>query len=105
MSAKDKDDKDDKGNGHGHGHDDDHGGGKDKTTTIIVNTREKEVEGKEVTFDQIVRLAFENPPTGEFIEITINYRKGPGPDGSLQEGGSVKIKKGMIFDVTATDKS
>jgi Multiubiquitin len=105
MSANDKDKEKNNDHGGSGGHDDDHGGGHDKTTTIIVNTREKAVEGKEVTFDQIVRLAFENPPTGEFIEITINYRKGPGRDGSLQEGGTVKIKKGMIFDVTATDKS
>jgi Multiubiquitin len=81
------------------------GEGRDKMTTIIVNTREKEVEGKEVTYAQIVALAFENPPTGEFIEITIAYRDGPGPDGTMQLGGSVRIKKDMIFDVTATDKS
>lgn len=97
---------DDKDNpGQGHGHDDDHGGGRDKTTTIIVNTRKKEVEGKEVSYDQIVRLAFETPPTGEFIEITVAYRNGPGRDGTLQPGHTVKVKEGMIFDVTATDKS
>ncbi|AKM12113.1 multiubiquitin domain-containing protein [Croceicoccus naphthovorans] len=76
-------------------------------TTIIVNTREKEVQGKEVTYDQIVALAFENPPTGENIEITIAYRDGPGQnkEGTLQPDGTVHIKKDMIFDVTATDKS
>lgn len=78
-----------------------------KSTTIIVNTREKEVEGKEVTFDQIVRLAFENPPAGAHIEITIAYRRGHGdkPDGTMQPGEPLKVKEGMIFDVTATDKS
>lgn len=91
--------------GQGHGQDDDQGGGRDKTTTIIVNTRKKEVEGKEVGYDRIIGLAFENPPTGEFIEITVAYRKGPGRDGTLQPGQAVKIKEGMIFDVTATDKS
>lgn len=100
MKSDDKDNP-----GQGHGQDDDHGGGRDKTTTIIVNTRKKEVEGKEVSYDQIVHLAFENPPTGEFIEITVAYRKGPGRDGTLQPGETVKIKEGMIFDVTATDKS
>lgn len=78
-----------------------------KSTTIFVNTREKEVEGKEVSFDQIVRLAFENPPSGDNIEITIAYRRGQGekPDGTMQPGEPVKVKEGMIFDVTATDKS
>lgn len=90
AEAKDKNDK----------------GGK-KTTTIIVNTREKEVEGKEVTFDQIVRFAFENSPTGSNIEITIAYRKGHGdkPSGTMHLGDPLKVKEGMIFDVTATDKS
>lgn len=92
--------------GEGHGHDG-HGAGGHSKTTIIVNTREKEVDGKEVTYDQIVALAFDSPPTGENIEITVAYREGPGPDkeGTLQPGGSVPIKKEMIFDVTATDKS
>ena len=95
------------GNGNGNGHDDDHGQGGHSKTTIIVNTREKEVEGKIVTYDQIVALAFENPPTGANIEITVAYRDGPGPEkeGTLQPGGSTRIKKDMIFDVTATDKS
>lgn len=83
------------------------GQGGHSTTTIIVNTREKEVQGKEVSYDQIVALASENPPTGENIEITIAYREGPGQnkEGTLQPAGTVHIKKDMIFDVTATDKS
>lgn len=101
--------KDNPGQGNGNGKDDDRGkggGGKSKTT-IIVNTREKTVEGKTVTYEQIVALAFDTPPTGEFIEITVAFRDGPGPnkEGTLQPGGSTRIKKDMIFDVTATDKS
>lgn len=99
---------DNPGQGQGNGNKD-HGGGDggQSQTTIIVNTREKTVEGKVVTYDQIVALAFENPPTGEFTEITVAFRDGPGPDkeGTLQPGGETRIKKDMIFDVTATDKS
>lgn len=75
--------------------------------SIIVNGREKIVEKGELTMDEIVRLAFETPPTGEFVCFTITYRRGQGnkPEGTLEAGGSVKIKKGMIFNVTATDKS
>jgi Multiubiquitin len=95
------------GNGNGDGRDDDQGHGGHSKTTIIVNTREKEIEGKVITYDQIVALAFENPPSGENIEITIAYRDGHGPDkeGTLKPGETVRIKKDMIFDVTATDKS
>jgi hypothetical protein len=99
---------DDKKDNPGQGHDqDDHGNGQGSTTTIIVNTREKTVDGKEVTYAQIVALAFDTPPSGENIEITVAYRDGPGQnkEGTLQPGGSVRVKKEMIFDVTATDKS
>ena len=85
----------------------DQGHGGHSKTIIIVNTRQKEVEGKEVTFEQILALAFENPPTGENIEITAAYRDGPGQnkEGTFRPGQTVRIKKDMIFDVTATDKS
>jgi len=89
---------------HGHGDHDNH---HDKDITIVVNGREKTVTGKELTFAQLVALAFDTPPTGENIVFTITYRRGQGekPEGSLVEGETVKIKKGMIFNVTATDKS
>jgi hypothetical protein len=79
----------------------------DKAIEIIVNGREKTVDTKVLTFDQLVALAFDNPPTGEFICFTITFRRGHGnrPDGTVPEGDSVKVKDGMIFNVTATDKS
>ncbi|MBS1807628.1 MAG: multiubiquitin domain-containing protein [Acidobacteria bacterium] len=75
--------------------------------TIIVNARKKTVAKKKLTFDEIVHLAFNPVPTGPNIMFTITYRHGPpaNPEGSLMEGKSVRIKDGMIFDVTPTDKS
>ena len=81
---------------------------KDKTITVIVNGREKEVPKRDkLTFDELIALAFDNPPQGEFICFTITYRKGPRPkrEGTVPEGGAVRPKEGMIFNVTATDKS
>lgn len=74
---------------------------------IIVNAREKIVTAKELTFNQVVALAFDPVPSGPYIEITVAYRKGPAhkPHGTLTTGETVKVKDGMIFDVTATDKS
>jgi Multiubiquitin len=101
----------DKGGGHGGGGDPGPGGGDngghDKTVTIIVNAREKTVKKEELTFDEIVKLALDTPPSGENIVFTITYRKGPGnkPEGTLTQGQSVKVKDSMIFNVTATDKS
>lgn len=83
-------------------------GDRKKTITIIVNGREKTVEKGELTFNEIVKLAFDNPPYGTNTLFTITYRKGGNehrPEGHLVEGGTVKVKKGTIFNVTATDKS
>jgi len=86
-----------------------HNQGNDKDVIIIVNGTQKSVDkNKELTYEEVVALAFENPPTGENILITVNYRRGQGnkPEGSLAAGDpSVKVKEGMIFDVTPTDKS
>jgi hypothetical protein len=83
------------------------GQGQNKDYTIVVNGRQKVVSAKELSFSQIVALAFDNPPSGPNIVFTITYRRGEGqkPEGTLTEGESVKIKEGMIFNVTATDKS
>jgi len=78
-----------------------------KAITIIVNGREETTLLKEISSEVLVEFAFDDPPTGEFICFTITYRNGQGnkPEGTLAEGESVKTKKGMIFNVTATDKS
>lgn len=84
-----------------------HDPGTPKPITIIVNTRPKTVTQRELTFQEIINLAFDNPPNGPNISFTITYRKGEGhkKEGTLVEGESIKIKEGMIFNVTATDKS
>lgn len=74
---------------------------------IVVNGRHREVHKSQLTFDEIVELAFENPPQGEFICFTITYRGGDSskPEGTLLEGETINLVCGMIFNVTATDKS
>lgn len=78
-----------------------------KDFEIIVNGRKKVVTKNELSFDEIVALAFNPAPSGPNIMFTITYRHGPAanPQGNLLEGGTVKLKDGMIFNVTATDKS
>jgi hypothetical protein len=74
---------------------------------IIVNARPKVVTERVLSFDQIVKLAFEKPPSGPNIMFTVTYRNGPpkNPEGTLLEGQSVRIKDKMVFNVTPTDKS
>jgi hypothetical protein len=78
------------------------------TVKIIVNGQPHEVpKHEEITFDQIVNLAYDNsPPTGENVVFTVTYKGKHGKhQGSLLEGQSVEVHAGMIFNVTATDKS
>jgi hypothetical protein len=74
---------------------------------ILVNGRPKIVHHQELRFEQVVQLAFENPPTGPNVLFTISYTgaAGPKPDGTLTKGHSVKVKDGTVFNVRATDKS
>jgi hypothetical protein len=77
-----------------------------QTVTIYVNTKPKAVEKDEITFEEIIRLAYENPPSGPNWVFTVTYHRGQGnKEGSLHAGENVKVKDGMVFDVTATDKS
>jgi hypothetical protein len=76
-------------------------------TIIIVNGQEKPWAEKEISFDEVVALAFNPVPGGPNVLITVAYRRGPDEkqQGTLTKGQSVRVKKGMIFDVTATDRS
>ena len=78
-----------------------------KTFRLIVNLEEKFVVKKKQGFDDIVKLAYPAPPPGPTPDYTVGYRKGPtaNPKGSLVQGQVVKVKDGMIFDVTPSDKS
>ena len=79
----------------------------EREITIVINAREVQVTDRELTFEQLVALAFPNAPSGPNVLLTITYRRGHGnkPEGALLAGESVKLKDGMVFVVTATDKS
>lgn len=78
-----------------------------KEVTIVINGRQKIVEKEFLSFNEIVALAFENPPSGDGVQFTIQYTKGHSdkPKGTLLEDQSVKAKDGMEFDVTSTNRS
>lgn len=75
--------------------------------TIIVNGRRKVVKKDPITFAEVLALAFDPVPQGENWVFTVTYTKGPkqNPKGTLTAGQKVKVDDGMIFNVTATDKS
>ncbi|MEX0653358.1 MAG: multiubiquitin domain-containing protein [Phycisphaeraceae bacterium] len=78
-----------------------------KEITIVVNGTEHTTVKGDLTFDEVVKLAYEEPPYGDNTLFSVSYRRGQGkkPEGTLAQGETVKTKEGMIFDVTPTDKS
>jgi hypothetical protein len=77
-----------------------------KLVGIIINGRQFEVAEKEISYEEVVNLRYNNdPPKGENIVISVTYSKAHGKDGSLLPGKSVRVKAGMIFNVIDTDKS
>ena len=78
-----------------------------KEFTIIVNTREKEWDKKEISYSEVVVLAFGSYSDDPNVVYTVTYSKAEKPkhEGSLVKGEGVKVKNGMIFNVSQTNKS
>ena len=74
---------------------------------IVVNGDRREVPGSRVTFGEIIAIAYPVPPPGTDVQFTVQFTRGPEskPAGTLIEGQSVKIRNGMEFDVTPTNRS
>ena len=79
----------------------------DKTFSITVNGRQRQVERDELSFDELVDLAFEDPARGPQIVFTITFREAGGriSEGELDEGQRLKVRDGTIINVTRTDQS
>lgn len=78
-----------------------------KIDCVIVNSKPKEWSQDEITFDDIVILAYGEISKNPNVIYTINYIKGvPNkPEGSMIKGDIVSVNNKMIFNVTRTDKS
>ena len=79
----------------------------DKRYSIIVNGRQRQVESEELTFDDLVDLALEDPARGPQIVFTITFRDASGrvTEGMLDEGQRLKVRDGTVINVTRTDQS
>ena len=79
-----------------------------KDKTIIVNGRPKLWVDIDISYTQVISLAYDGqPPSGPDWVFTVTYRKGEDKkkEGTMTEGDSVHVKDGMVFNVTATNKS
>ena len=80
---------------------------KDHDFTIIVNATQHVVDDKDIAYLEVVQLGFPGAVIGGNVIYTVTYKKGPPANhqGSMDVGDTVKVKKGMVFNVTPTDKS
>lgn len=81
--------------------------GNDKQINIIVNGTRFPVASDEVTFDQVVDIAYPDGGRGPLITYTVNfYSSADRPDsGKLTKNQKIKVKDGTVFNVTRTDRS
>ena len=78
-----------------------------KEVTIVVNGSPHDVEKDEITYDEVVTLAFPDFPQHPERTYSVTYERGMGnkPAGILSPGGKVKVKEGMVFKVKHTGQS
>lgn len=80
---------------------------KDKEIIIIVNGSPKKWNKKQISFAEVIILAYGNHIDNSTMVYTVAYEDGPrqNPEGSMVKGQVVFVKNKMIFHATATDKS
>lgn len=85
---------------------DNHQEDKHKQITIIVNTRPHKWEKKEISFEEVVALAY-NDASDPNLRFAVDYSRGEDShkEGTLTAGQSVKVKEGMVFNVFRSNKS
>ncbi|MFA6234124.1 MAG: multiubiquitin domain-containing protein [Bacteroidota bacterium] len=78
-----------------------------KVVTIIVNGTPHDWPKEEITYAELVTLDVPDYQQHPEISYSVTYKRGHGqkPEGTLSSGGSVKVKEGMIFNVSRTGQS
>jgi hypothetical protein len=78
-----------------------------KDVTIIVEGTPHPWPKDEISYAEVVTL--EVPDYAQHPEITysVTYKRGQGnkPEGTLVPGATVKVKEGMVFNVSETGQS
>lgn len=77
--------------------------GQNKSTVIFINTIEHQWLKKEISFEELVALAF---PNAQRMEFDVTYSKGQSDqEGELMDGDSIHVHPNMEFIVTPTNES
>lgn len=73
---------------------------------IYVNSRPKTWDKKEISYEEVIVLAFGSCDSSDRIEYTVAWiLKNENKSGTLVKGTSVKVKQDMRFNVKRTDRS
>lgn len=81
--------------------------GDNKTFSITVNGRPRAAERENMSFGELVDLAFDSSQKGAQIIFTITFRNAAGrfSEGELDVRQTLKVQDGTIVNVTRTDQS
>lgn len=75
-------------------------------TIIVAGTPHEWPKGEDIKYAEVVRLEVPGYSEESAITYSVTYEKGNNDkEGILSPGGSVKVKDGMIFDVSETGQS
>ncbi|MBP6098529.1 MAG: multiubiquitin domain-containing protein [Candidatus Levybacteria bacterium] len=80
----------------------------DNTVTIIVEgTSHEWPKNEDITYAEVVTLEVPDYPQHQEITYSVRYKRGHGdkPEGILAPGAKVKVREGMIFNVSETGQS
>lgn len=80
--------------------------GKD-VTIIVEGTPHEWPKNEDISYAEVVTLEVADYAQHAEVTYAVTYRNGHGskPEGILAPGGSVKVKEGMIFNVSETGQS
>ena len=92
---------------HGHQQGHEHGPGHEHEIQIIVNGRKRTVPDDDVTFAEVVELAYPGPHTDPNVIFSVTYHHAAShpSHGELAAGGKAEVKHDTVFNVTRTVKS
>lgn len=78
-----------------------------KTVTIVVEGTPHEWPKRDITYAEVVTLEVPDYARHPEINYSVKYKRGHGdrPEGILAPGDSVRVKEGMVFNVSRTGQS
>lgn len=81
--------------------------GQNKEYSFTINSKERTWSDKKISYEQLVVLAFGSVSADPNVYYTITFKKGENekPEGTLVKGDEVRLKDGMRFNVTQTNRS